>query len=324
MKDIRICAPLSRTDETLPLIKAGAREIYTGLLPPGWNREYGLVCSPTRRYGQSAHLTGLEELEKVVRDAHSHGVTVFLAQNERYSAEQEPEVIKLVMGAEAVGVDVAILGDTAFLLALKRAGVKMRLFMGTGGNVYNSSTARFFQEQGISRVILPRHIRLSEIRAIHRNLPGLELESFIFRGLCPYMDGMCRFQHGINQVLEREPLEDIACGLSFRVELPGACDPEIQKNLEEKYSRRQSFTGCGLCALYDLVRTGIRSFKIVGREMPFKEKVEGVEVVKNMVDLLQTGISREDFFSACRDAYLEFYEEPCTRKACYYPELWGQ
>ncbi|MCD6309078.1 MAG: U32 family peptidase [Candidatus Eremiobacteraeota bacterium] len=322
MKNFRICGPLSRTDETLPLIEAGVKEIYTGILPEGWNDEYGLVCSPTRRYGRSAHLPGLEELEVVVRDAHSHGVEVYLAQNERYSAEQEPGVVELVKGAEAIGVDAAILGDVAFLLALKKAGVKMRLFMGTGGNIFNTSSGRFFMEQGISRVILPRHIRIQEIRAIHRNLPELELESFVFRGLCPYIDGMCRFQHGINQMLEREPVEDIACGLDYKVNIHGDCPPEIEKSLQDKYTRRQSFTGCGLCALYDLAELGIRSFKIVGREMPSREKIEGVEVVKKMTDLLETGISRDDFFDACHTAYEEFYEERCTPRACYYPELW--
>ncbi|MCL5035547.1 MAG: U32 family peptidase [Chloroflexi bacterium] len=322
MQELKICAPLSRTDETIPLIEAGAGEIYTGLLPPGWNREYGLVCSPTRRYGRSAHLARLEELERVVRDAHSRGVVVFLAQNERYSAEQEPEVIKLVKGAEAVGIDAVILGDVAFLLALKRAGLKTRLFMGTGGNIFNTASARFFMDAGVSRVIVPRHIRIPEIRKLRRDLPGLELESFIFRGLCPYIDGMCRFQHGINQVLGREPLEDIACGLDFHVEIENDCSRKLKKELGERYSRRQSFTGCGLCALYDLADAGIGSFKVVGREMPSREKIEGVETVKKIIDLLQTGISKKEFMKACHDAYLEFYEERCIRKACYYPELW--
>jgi len=335
---IKIASPLSRIKEVAPLAKAGANEFYCCVAPEDWRDSYGMVESISRRNNPFAHLSSYNELEKVVRNSHKYGVRVHAALNEAYNRDQIEFLIKQVETFHEIGVDAVILGDVASLLAVRDAGIPVKIFMGTGGTIFNSQTVELYRSLGVSRMILPRHLSIREIRTIisktisktgDDNEERTQFEVFIFRGLCPYIDGFCRFQHGINETLGRKPRVDLACNCRFRIKtiVKGKKpDSDRIKKIKHLMSPRQSLTGCGLCALYDLIKIeGLTSLKIVGREFSSKEKLEDLKLVKKCMDLLDenSSISRDEYFRFCRKEFLEFFDRECGYKDCYYPELGG-
>jgi len=320
---MKICAPLADVNELNPLLDLGVEEIYAGLLTQMWEEKFGLVLSSSRRYGSSAHLKDLRQLQTAVKACDGRGAKFFLTLNERYEEEQFPALLEIIKAAEQLGVKALILGDLGFLLYLREKQILMPLFMGVGGNVFNLQALSLCRELGVSRVILPRQLTLKEIKTFRQTFPYMEMETFIFRGLCPYIDGLCRFWHGINATLGIEQ-EDLGCGLNYRIKFTtrGRISPELTKRYRQVINHRQSFTGCGLCALWEFHHTGIDSVKIVGREIPGPDKIAGVKVVKKALDIVkQNLLSREEFREFCRESYRKFYRKNCREIACYYPEL---
>ena len=323
---IKIASPLSKSREVAPLAKAGADEFYCCVAPGKWRDSYGMVESISRRNNPFAHLSSYEELEKVVRLSRKYGVKVHVALNETYNRDQMDYLLKQLEILEQVNVDAVILGDIASVLAIRDARLTIPVFMGTGGTIFNSETVKLYQSLGVKRMILPRHLSVKEIREIIDNAPEPEYEVFIFRGLCPYIDGFCRFQHGINETLGRKPRVDLSCALKYRIKTFEDQDNRMElgrkKQVKELMSPRQSLTGCGLCALYDLVKIeGVTSLKIVGREFSSNEKLENLTMVKDFLNLLEDnpGMKREYFTEKCKKAFADFFDRECGYKDCYYP-----
>jgi collagenase-like PrtC family protease len=196
--------------------------------------------------------------------------------------------------------------------------------MGTGGTALNSRTAKLYAGMGADRVILDRHLTVSEIRNIIESEPCIEYEAFIFRGLCPFIDGFCHFEHGINETLGKKPRVDLACAMRYRIKNKKRQDTTDTKELKKLISPRQSMTGCGLCALYDFKSIkGLTALKIVGREFSSKEKLEDLQLVKQALNILEENkeISKPDYTKICRERFAEFFDRECGYKDCYYPEF---
>lgn len=308
------------------MAKAGAGEFYCCVSPEAWRDSYGMIESISRRNNPFAHLASYAELEKVVRLSGKYGVKVHVALNEVYHREQMEYLIRQVRTLHEMNVDAVILGDIAALLAVREAGIPIRIVMGTGGTIFNSETVKLYESLGVARMILPRHLSVEEIRQIISHAPGPEYEVFLFRGLCPYIDGFCRFQHGINETLGKKPRVDLACVRAFRIktlENKEKMEPGRKSAMKELMSRRQSLTGCGLCGLYDISGIqGVTSLKIVGREFSSNEKLEDLRMVAKHIRILNENprITREEFTEICKRSFVEFFERECSYKDCYYPE----
>jgi len=323
---IKIASPLSKSREIAPLAKAGADEFYCCVATEQWRSFYGMVESISRRNNPFAHLSSYDELERVLKLSCKYGIKVHAVLNEVYHRDQMDYLLEQVNILHSMKVDAVILGDIASLLAVREAGIPIKIFMGTGGTIFNSQTVKLYESLGVKRMILPRHLSILEISKIISYAPGPEYEVFIFRGLCPYIDGFCRFQHGINETLGRKPRVNLACALKYRiktiVEKGKKIAPARRSRIKELMSPRQSLTGCGLCALFDLIRiNGITSLKIVGREFSTKEKIDNLKMVRRSLEVFQErpGISREDYTALCRENFQEFFERECGFKDCYYP-----
>src|SRR4030042_6514189 len=93
---MKIIAPVAGIKEVMPVIRAGADEIYCGLFTPEWAREYGEIDSSNRRHCYHASLKRCEELAGVIKIAHAQNVRVNVALNEFYTRTQFPLLMQHV------------------------------------------------------------------------------------------------------------------------------------------------------------------------------------------------------------------------------------
>lgn len=97
-----VVAPLSHVSEAEPLCRAGADELYCGVMTGSWRRSFTPMQSPNRRDIVRASLGSAEELAEVVQVAHAHGVRVACTANVFYERSQVDQAFgDLAAGLEA-------------------------------------------------------------------------------------------------------------------------------------------------------------------------------------------------------------------------------
>jgi len=340
---VKILSPISRRDEVEEVVQAGADELYCGILTPDWRERYSVVASPNRREEDnpithtSPHFNSFSELKEALSVAHSFSVPVHVTLNEHYfTFKQYPFLFNYVDNALDVGIDAFILSDVAFLLSFKERYPKVNVHVGTGGTTFNSETAKFYQDLGVKRIILPRHLDLKEIRAIVRNTPEMEFEAFILNSRCANVDGFCTFQHGLADFIpekgKKRPYEN-ACMLPYNISMhiENLGEEEVETVIKEKISweRQHIWSGlhiddrpCGACALYEFEEMGIYGVKIVGRENLKSKKVKDTKFLHTLIELLEEkGLNKMAFREKARQLYRDTYQWPCIIFKCYYPSV---
>lgn len=77
---------------------------------------------------------------------------------------------------------------------------------------------KFWQQMGLTRVILSRELSLEEIAEIRQNVPDMELEIFVHGALCMAYSGRCLLSGYINK---RDPNQGTctnACRWEYKVQ----------------------------------------------------------------------------------------------------------
>jgi putative protease len=323
---LKILSPLNNLDEVEELIRAGADELYCGVLPREW--PYATI-SINRRQEKNASFQAFQELADCVRIAHSHQVPIFLALNEHYyTNDQYPTILEYVDKALEADVDALMVTDIGLLLALKRKGITAEIHISTGGTTFNSECAKFYEDLGAKRIVLPRHLTVNEIREIVEGVPELEAEVFILNSKCPNIDGFCTFHHGLMAVVDEGEKRYYrnACMLPHYISV----DDEIDGFLKEKIPwERQCIwqsvhldkRPCGACALMDFEEIGVASVKIVGRGNSLEKKIADIHFIKACLDFLEGKPQKPEYIEKTQRLYQFTYGYPCRIYMCYYPYL---
>jgi putative protease len=332
---MKILSPLDSKEEVEELIQAGADEFFCGLLEEKWHEKYPVI-SIDRRPAGKGHFRSFTDLKEAVMMAREHRVPVYFTLNEHYYIDEQYDlVIDYVKKAVDAGVEGIILADYGLLAILSDLNLPVKLQIGTGGTVFNSQAAKFYQKMGASGITLPRHLTIDEIRSIVENSPEIEFCVFIINSRCVNVDGFCTFEHGLSDksIL---PLYRNACMLPYHVSLNPQAQGE-ERDMEEimkehRFMERQHIWEtvhvddhpCGACALYEFREMGIHGIKVVGRGNPLERKVQDVRFLRIILNLLEEeNPSLEEFRKFARELYQKTYSRPCRMHMCYYPEVMG-
>lgn len=312
---------MDKVEEVNQLVEAGADELYCGLISRDWIRKY-TIAALNRRPSPVCNFKSFEELKKCVEIAHSYEVPVELTINEHYYTEdQYPFLLEFTQKAIDVGVKSFIVSDLAFLLTLHDAFGGIKIHVSTGGTAFNSETVKFYQDLGASRVQLPRHLTIGEIRDICSEVSNIETGVFILNSKCANIDGFCTFLH----FSSTDPAYTNACMLPYEVYVESSEDDErkIIAGVRQKIWQRFHIDDrpCGACALYDFNEMGLTYAKIVGRGYPTAKKVTDIKFIRTLLDFLRKNPSKEEFTIAARNLYTHTYGRPCRVAMCYYPEV---
>jgi putative protease len=87
--------------------------------------------------------------------------------------------------------DALIMSDPGLIMLVKERWPQQEIHLSVQANAVNWATVRFWEQQGISRVILSRELSLDEIEEIRQQCPSMELEVFVHGALCIAYSGRC-------------------------------------------------------------------------------------------------------------------------------------
>ena len=333
---MKILAPIRAAGELEMLASSGAEELYCGIVPREWMERYTAAIWLNRRAPQGGSLETYSELKQLVDGAHRLKLPVFLTLNAPYyTAEQVPLVLDLARRlSEQVGVDALIVADLNLLARLSEEKLSAALHVSSVAATLNTEAIRFLLQFGPTRVILPRSLTLAEIETIVADTRGqVEIEVFMLNDGCAFEEGFCATTHHHSVGAFCTSLSDMRA--EFEWNGPVFTRRRLawlSRNLADYREWIWYLNGngcgstpqglpygpCGLCAIPDLLRFGVASLKIVGREAsPFK-KLASVRMVRDIVDRARAGrpklavieraISLRQTPQHCASGYMCYYK----------------
>ena len=315
---MNILAPFSNQSEIKPLVEAGASEFYCGVVDEQWKKTFTYVSSINLRHDRAANLSSFEELSSAVEEAHSLKAKVFLTLNAHfYSEKQLPMVLKQAEKAVDAGVDSLIVSDTALIPRIVRE-LGAHISLSTGNPVFNSQAIDFFKELGVAKIVFPRHLTVEEIKELskHAKANGIGTECFVLNVICPYIDGLCTFQHIVEESLGFVSPCGLSCRAKFEAKAFGNESSEKKLMAEAHVGLWGGTTtrDCGLCAIPFFKDFGVDAVKIAGRAHSLEKKLADVNAVSKAIELANS----EHSLDAFRELYFNLFHNKCDYANCYY------
>ncbi|NEX18135.1 MAG: U32 family peptidase [Halochromatium sp.] len=183
-------------------------------------------------YGADAVYAGIPRYSLRVRnnefgtlDALAEGIATVRSAGKRFylAANLMPHGAKLatfLTDLEPViglGPDALIMSDPGLILLVRERWPELAIHLSVQANTTNAAAVRFWQQQGIRRVILSRELSLDEIAEIRQACPEMELEVFVHGALCIAYSGRCLLSGYLSHRDANQGSCTNACRWSYRV-----------------------------------------------------------------------------------------------------------
>ena len=314
---MKIISPVDNLEETCQLLGAGADELYGGYLPPDW-QDYNLTASLNQRTFHGAQIATEADLQAIIERAHDTGVSFALTLNAPfYTDDQLPLLLDYVDRMVELGIDSLILADLGLLRILKARHPQLEYHASTLAHLTNAGAVRFMAEQGIQRVVLPRHLTVADMTSITSQVEHVRFDAFLLVGKCPNSEGLCTFHHS-------SPDKIWPCEIPY--EINPLQEPASQK-LQDAIKKQQSWSetnrrhGCGLCAIPHLAKAGVHGLKLVGRGAPAVQKARNIALTKEFLLLTEESVDFSEYRKKAMAAHEQRFGAACHQNICYYPEL---
>lgn len=252
MKKPELLAPAGDPEKLKVAVIYGADAVYLG------GRHFSLRAG--------AGNFSEDEMAEGIRFAHDRGTRVYVALNIFTHNEDIgalPDYVESVIRCGADGVIAADPGVIGLILSEYPA---LKVHLSTQANTTNWVAARFWQEQGVSRIVLARELSLSEIKVIREQVKA-ELEVFVHGAMCISYSGRCLLSNYLTGGRDANR-GDCAQPCRWRYALVEEKRPGIYLPLEEDERGAYILSSRDLCLIGQidaLARAGVDSFKIEGR-----------------------------------------------------------
>ncbi len=233
------------------------------------------------------------KIKKSVEYAHSLNkkayVTVNIFAHNRHIDKLPSHVRQL----KKIKPDGLFITDPGIMEEIKKIWPKANIILSTQANCTNWRSAKFWFEQGMSRVILGREVGFKEMKEIRKKVPKLELECFVHGALCMAYSGRCFLSKLFND--RSANLGDCSqpCRWPYELEnIKAENHPDKLIRAEEDKHGTYIFNSKDLCLvkrLPELMSIGMHAFKIEGRAKSVYYLANVVGAYRRAIDLIAEG-----------------------------------
>lgn len=231
-----------------------------------------------------------EELKEALAYAHTYGVKIYVTVNTMIYEEELQDVMDYIAYLYAQNVDALIVQDLGLARHIHESYPELELHASTQMHIHNIAGVREMVELGFTRVVLSRECTLSEIAAIHREFPNLELEVFCYGALCVSFSGQCLFSSMIGGRSGNRGECAQACRLPYELYRNGndgveRIDTKGEYLLSPKDLNAMSYVD-------EMLEAGVYSFKIEGRMKRPEYVASAVSYFRKSLD---AGMNKQKF-----------------------------
>jgi putative protease len=278
MKCVELLAPAKNFETAIAAINSGADAIYIGASYFGARKN-----APN----------SLQDIEKLVNYAHKFYVKIHVTINTILNDKELVEAIELVKNLYNIGVDAIIIQDMGLLKAAIDGKIPpIQIHMSTQCDNRTYDKVKFYDDLGVSRVILARELSLNQISEICKNT-NCEIEIFIHGALCVSYSGQCymSYANGGRSANRGE------CAQPCRKKYSLVND-KGKSILKDKYLLSLKDFNVSE-SIKELIDCGVKSFKIEGR-------LKDINYVKNVVAYYNEEINKYANRTSSGKVFLDF------------------
>lgn len=253
MEKIELLAPAGDLEKLKMAINYGADAVYLG------GESFGLR--------KASKNFSIEDIEKGIKFAHQRDRKVYITLN---IVPHDDDLIGLeeyLLDLEKIGADALIVSDPGMFAVVKRTVPDIDIHISTQASVTNYETIMFWYNLGVRRIVLARELSFEEIENITKKLPeDLEIEAFVHGAMCMSYSGRCLIS---NYMTGRDANRgDCIHACRFKYNLveetrPGEYFPVYEDDQGTFIMNSKDL--CMIEYIPELVKSGIKSFKIEGR-----------------------------------------------------------
>ena len=213
----------------------------------------------------------MEDISELVKYAHKFYVKVMVTVNTIIKDEEISQVKKMITELYNIGVDSIIIQDMAIIKwAIDGEIPPIQLHISTQCDNRLPEKIKFFRDMGLPRVVLARELSKETISNIIKNNPGIEIETFVHGALCVSYSGQCYMSRYIGGRSANRGECAQPCRKKYTV-----TNEKGEVLVKDKHVLSlKDF--CADSELEELVKMGVKSFKIEGR-------LKDINYVKNVV-----------------------------------------
>ncbi len=198
----------------------------------------------------------VDDIAELCAYAHVFGARVYVTVNTIIYDNETAETERLINRLYAAGADAILVQDMG---VLQMSLPPIELHASTQTDNRTAGKTAWLASKGFSRVVLARELSIDEIRHIHEEVPGVELEAFVHGALCVSYSGLCyASQYCFRRSANRGECAQF-CRLKFNLEDAGG---RVIVSGRHLLSLKDM---CRIDYLGQLAEAGVTSFKIEGR-----------------------------------------------------------
>ncbi len=133
----------------------------------------------------------LEQLAKGIEATHAAGKRFFLATNVLPHNSKVRSFLADIEAVVELGPDALIMADPGLIMLVRERWPEMPVHLSVQANTMNYASVKFWQQLGLTRIILSRELSLDQVEEIRQECPDMELEVFVHGALCIAYSGRC-------------------------------------------------------------------------------------------------------------------------------------
>ncbi|GHG60824.1 protease [Alishewanella longhuensis] len=141
----------------------------------------------------------LATLATGINEAHAQGKCFYVVVNIAPHNSKLTTFVRDMASVVALQPDALIVSDPGVIYLLREHFPQMPLHLSVQANTVNWAAVKFWQTQGVERVILSRELSIEEIAEIRHEVPDMQLEVFVHGALCMAYSGRCLLSGYINK-----------------------------------------------------------------------------------------------------------------------------
>ena len=216
-----------------------------------------------------------EDIKEAVKYAHDRNKKVYVTVNIVLHHKELTIVDSSIKKLSEIGVDALIISDPAVFKYAKK--YNMEIHLSTQASTMNYKSAEFFKEQGVKRVVLARECKREDIKKIIST--GIDVETFIHGAMCAGISGRCV----MSNIFTNRDANRGGCSQICR------WDFELLDENKNNITKDKPFTFCSkdlsmIEYIDDMIKIGIKSFKIEGRMRSSYYLATIVSIYRKVID----------------------------------------
>ncbi|KHD11351.1 protease [Candidatus Thiomargarita nelsonii] len=228
----------------------------------------------------------LNNLAQAIDEAHALGKQFFVACNILPHNTKLKTFIDDITPIIEMQPDALIMADPGLIMMVRERWAQMPIHLSVQANTMNYAAVQFWQNVGISRIILSRELSLEEVAEIRQACPDIELEVFVHGALCIAYSGRCLLSGYLNHRDANQGSCTNACRWEYKVleekQRPGEYMPIFEDEQGTYIMNSKDLRA--VQHVKRLIEIGIDSLKIEGRTKSHYYAARTAQVYRRAID----------------------------------------